>query len=435
MFWRRRLLYLALLILLLRQVNIFYQWIFYYSEMNPPVSSQIIKNNGKDPTVLSDGDATQASFDEASTTRERSFIGYFTYEVNSEMSKENNPVTNSQQLFSQTMFYVSSECAKQIRDPLEPPDCARISPLFIIAGAQKAGTTSLYMYLSKHPQLLALSKDSKAMGGKEVRFFDKLKNYTADIDVYMKNFPAVHELSELQDLKTSRAVVGESTPNYIRHPECPQRVADLLPDIKIIMLLRNPVDRAYSHYQHALRIDGQKKVYTGGNDFESFVKAEEDMLGTCDYLRFDWPAFSKCYGQESAKWARKLKIPKRKNGRLTWMFQSMMRGMYAGQLINFAERFSAKQILAIQSEEFYIDTATVMKRVEKFLGLHAFDWDKALNEMQIFNFGFNNNVYESSKSKDYEPLPEELRKKMTDIFQKYNMELYELFKDPFPRWN
>src|SRR5436189_26280 len=107
-------------------------------------------------------------------------------------------------------------------------------PDFLILGAQKAGTTALYAYLRWHPQVTGPSF-------KEVSFFDR--HYARGERWYRAHLPV-----------RRRAVVGEASPSYLFHPLAPERVARMLPEARLIALLRNPVDRAFSHYQHEVAL-------------------------------------------------------------------------------------------------------------------------------------------------------------------------------------
>lgn len=128
---------------------------------------------------------------------------------------------------------------------------------------------------------------------------------------------------------------------------------------------------------------------------------------------------------------------KKAGGRLTWMFQSILRGLYASQLINWANYFPATQFLIIKSEEFYSDARTVMGRVEKFLDIDAHDWTELGRDgKEIYNFGEGNKVKARETGSDYAPMDNEIRKKLRRIFTRYNQDLKGLFKDrQFPLWD
>jgi hypothetical protein len=105
-------------------------------------------------------------------------------------------------------------------------------PNFLIIGAQKAGTTSLAYHLKAHPEV------SMASGMKEVRYFDL--RYENGIDWYKEQFANWQ----------GQAAVGEATPTYMAFEEVPARMAAAIPQARLIAILRDPVDRAYSHYWH-----------------------------------------------------------------------------------------------------------------------------------------------------------------------------------------
>src|SRR4051812_20031887 len=110
-------------------------------------------------------------------------------------------------------------------------------PSVLIIGAQKSGTTSLSSYLVEHPDMLPSLR-------KEVHYFSF--NYERGVNWYRAHFPYTHHLRR-------GALTLDATPYYLVHPLVAQRAAQLLPHAKLVVLLRNPVDRALSHYQHEVR--------------------------------------------------------------------------------------------------------------------------------------------------------------------------------------
>src|SRR5438105_3273690 len=116
---------------------------------------------------------------------------------------------------------------------------SRLLPDHLIIGTQRAGTTSLYKYLVKHPAIAhALTK--------ELRFFDL--HYDRGFGWYRSRFPSVRHRERLRRAKGLSMIVGESSPDYLFHPYAPARIARDLPNAKLVVLLRNPVDRADSPY-------------------------------------------------------------------------------------------------------------------------------------------------------------------------------------------
>ena len=112
-------------------------------------------------------------------------------------------------------------------------------PDFLIIGTQRGGTTSLYNYLLARPQIAAATR-------KEVHFFDN--NFHRGIPWYRAHFPSLIQGDMAETIRGQRFITGEASPYYLFHPHAPARAALVVPKAKLIVLLRNPVDRAYSHY-------------------------------------------------------------------------------------------------------------------------------------------------------------------------------------------
>ncbi len=114
-------------------------------------------------------------------------------------------------------------------------------PNFIIVGAPKAGTTSLYHYLSEHPQVFMSEP-------KEVNFFSKEE--IIEQGLYYQDFKAkdLEGYKKLFDKATDRMAVGEGSVSYLFYSDTPNKIKETIPDVKIIILLRDPVSRGFSHY-------------------------------------------------------------------------------------------------------------------------------------------------------------------------------------------
>ena len=140
-------------------------------------------------------------------------------------------------------------------------------PNFIIVGATKSGTSSLLRYLGKHPDILT---GGQQRGRKEAGFFNN--NYEKGIEWYEQFF---------EDWNGEKAI-GEKSVGYMIHKESPERIKKLIPDIKIIFVLRNPVDRTYPYYWHDCIRHSEKEV----TPFEEAIKRAEDIdLKREEYLR------------------------------------------------------------------------------------------------------------------------------------------------------
>jgi hypothetical protein len=141
----------------------------------------------------------------------------------------------------------------------------RVLPNYLIIGAQKAGTSSLFNYLSMHPQVKNSYK-------KEVHYFDK--NYDKPINWYKQYFPFKFGVND-------KTMIGEATPNYLYHPFVAGRIKKTIPDVKMIVLLRNPVERVISQYFQAVRKNNEKRPL-----MQSLLEEEqEEKIGIMDKIQ------------------------------------------------------------------------------------------------------------------------------------------------------
>lgn len=144
-----------------------------------------------------------------------------------------------------------------MKDP-EPIPGVRY-PNFLVIGAMKSGTTSLYHYLRAHPQVYMPDL-------KEVDFFTAELNWGKGWKWYARQFT---------DAKLQERALGEASTSYTKHPRytgVPERIARHLPNVKLIYVLRNPIDRMRSHYQHNVALGEEK------------APIEEALLSNPSYL-------------------------------------------------------------------------------------------------------------------------------------------------------
>jgi hypothetical protein len=144
-------------------------------------------------------------------------------------------------------------------------------PNFLIIGAAKSGTTALHQYLAQHPQIYMSPV-------KETKFFvfeDRDVNYQGPGDLQANRF-VITALADYQaqflQVKDEIAI-GESSPLYLYHPIAPQRIHHYIPEVKLVAILRNPVDRAYSSFLHLVS-EGRESVL----DFGQALEAEEARI-------------------------------------------------------------------------------------------------------------------------------------------------------------
>jgi len=254
-----------------------------------------------------------------------------------------------------------------------------VLPNFLIIGAAKGGTTSLYEYLVEHPGILPAS-------GKEVYFFDK--NFKMGKNWYRKFFPLKKIQTSISEKLGYNALTGEATPRYIHYPYCSKRVKQVIPSVKIIVMLRNPIDRAYSHYQ---------MHYAGGTEALSFEEAIEEEPKR---LEGEYEKMVNDENYYSIKFYKKSYIT---------------RGIYADQLERWFKYFPREQFHIIQTEEFSKNTDYEFQRLLKFLDLPEF----------IPNFE------KKFKMRKYPKMKPETREKLVEFFKPHNERLYKLLGTDF----
>jgi hypothetical protein len=116
---------------------------------------------------------------------------------------------------------------------------------FIVIGVHKSGTTALFQYLRHHPKIYIPPE-------KEVGFFSNEEWFARGWERFVREFFA---------RAPNDVLWGKITPQYMAYPQIPERISRKMPDVKLIALLRNPVDRALSHYRMAVRIGGERRPF------------------------------------------------------------------------------------------------------------------------------------------------------------------------------
>ena len=215
------------------------------------------------------------------------------------------------------------------------------APDFLIIGAQKAGTTTLHHWLAQHPDL-------EGSTPKELQFFNQGIHQGQNVEDYQRNFKA---------LGRRRKLFFESTPEYIYHPGTAAAIAETYPDIKLIVLLREPVARAFSAWimydrlirENRLTADGYGsfRPLEGNLLFEHFVKGRDHMPGFRECLEIELALMDTGEGFEPAL---------------------IRRGFYWAQLQNYYAHFPAEQICVLGMGELRDTPDHVLRKVCEFLG-------------------------------------------------------------------
>ncbi len=235
----------------------------------------------------------------------------------------------------------------------------RVYPDFIVIGGMKCGTSSLYRHLCLHPQVLPSFT-------KEVNFLTH--NFERGSAWYRCNFPSTFAMNSRGNLKT-----GEASPHYISDPEVPKRVRELVPEVKLIALLRDPVMRAYSDYHMFVRAQLEKR------SFERAIEAEEH-----------------------AKPEEQPELP------------YIGRGIYVDQLRRWRDHFPGSQLLILRSEDLWADPVGTLETVCRFVGLAPFDWSSVAESLYPRNVG----AYEQD-------MTDEMRERLISFYRPHNDRLCE----------
>ncbi len=222
-------------------------------------------------------------------------------------------------------------------------------PNFLIIGTKRGGTTSLWNYLLGHPLVPRLFP---AWNTKTSHYFEE--HWSKGERWYRSHFPTRRQRALLAQRHGAPCRVGEAAPLYMFHPLVAGRVQELMPDVRLIVLLRDPVERAYSHWKER-RTEGREEL-----DFAAALAAEPARTaGERDRLTADPYYFSEAYDWHSYR----------------------ARGRYLEHLEPWLELFDRSQFLFVASESLYQDPADTYRRVLEFIDLP----DHQLAGYQVFN--------------------------------------------------
>ena len=255
----------------------------------------------------------------------------------------------------------------------------RTLPYFIIIGVGRAGTTALYSYLIQHPSIHpALNDDNKLAS--DIHFFEYM--ISDDIQWYRSHFPIL----------SSKQITGEFTSTYIYHPDVPKRIFNLLPQIKLIVILRNPIDKAYSTYYQQFRYGECSTT------FEETIEAEfqrMNLLKKFPEINSSNPDFSNSVAHNIIR-----------------------HGIYADYLENWLNIFNKDQLLILNADDLKQYTEKTLEHVFNFLNVS------------------NHNIKNTSKisARKYPSMDNSTRKKLIDFYKPHNQRLNKLLGTSF-QWD
>jgi hypothetical protein len=244
-------------------------------------------------------------------------------------------------------------------------------PDFAVIGAEKAGTTFLHHLLTQHPHV-------EPAASKELHFFDNL--FDLGFEWYRRCFPKPTWKDE------RRTITGEATP-YLHNPLAPERMAQVVPQARLIALLRNPVNRAYSRYHQVVRRGWETRT------FEEAIEGEEPWL------------------VEAPQHGYRATVDDAPYGYLSW-------SIYVDHLQRWSEFFPREQMLILKSEDFFERPVDTIKVVLDFLGLP--EWEPEASNLQ-----------KKRNTREYEGMDPATRRRLEEYFEPHNRRLYDYLGKDF----
>lgn len=236
-------------------------------------------------------------------------------------------------------------------------------PMFIIIGVQRSGTTSLHRWLSLHPQITPCDM-------KEVHYFNR--NWERGNHWYHSLFPLPSEMGQDN-------ITFEATPRYFYEPPVAARIQQYNPDIKLVVILRNPIERAYSHWAYANRGLPQPAL-----TFEATMQRDiTDIEKNGAFTMLDSPS------------------------------NMVDRGFYYDQFLRLFNYFDPSQVHICEYEDLKLNPTHLLDELVAFLGLKPYQWGDDV--LRVWN-----------KSPDNEPMTESTRAMLRDYYAEHNRKLFEL---------
>jgi Sulfotransferase domain len=308
-------------------------------------------------------------------------------------------------------------------------------PYFAIIGVQKAGTTSIVRYLGEHPDIMPPLFPKR----KEIHFFNNVfQGLKVDHWTFNRHNDTIPEfwcrarkryaetmfqvqrlrikISESESTSSTQFISFDKTPSYIHLDNCPEYLKHTCPWMKkIIVILRNPVDRAYSQHQmdsakkekgsfeQRIREEIRKAKLAGLHDFPDMPHSLQEVE------QLDIPELNRTTEEEYAAFRQLIGYP------------MLKKGLYALQLRKWLEHFSyPEQILVLKYEDLNADPASVYRQVLEFVGMR----NHALQ------------TYEKHLAGSYNPMPENCRRYLEKFFFAYNNQLADLLGEAWRNvWN
>ena len=211
-------------------------------------------------------------------------------------------------------------------------------PDYLLIGTKRGGSTSMFKYLNRHPNVLPMWPGVE--NAKKTYFFDR--NWDNGTDWYRAHFPTSRQRDHVEQETGAPAITGEAAVNYMFNPVVLPRVQETIPNVKLIVLLRNPVDRIWSHYHERVNAG------TEHLPFHDALEGEDERLaGEVEQMTTDSKYYSERFDFCSYK----------------------ARGRYLEHLGPWLDAFYPHQLHIVRSEDMYENPVDTVLGVQRFLGL------------------------------------------------------------------
>jgi hypothetical protein len=255
----------------------------------------------------------------------------------------------------------------------------RALPDFLVIGVKRGGTTSVWNWLVRHPHIAPLFPAAQQI--KSPHYFDI--HFARGLDWYRSHFPTRAALARVEQYAGRRPITGEASPYYLFHPQVAARVHEVIPSAKLIVTLRNPVDRAYSNYWER-RGSGAEELAT----FEKAIDAEEARLqGEEERILADPSYYSHHHDCHTY----------------------LARGQYVEQLQRWRALFPREQLLVLLFDDLRRDPAAAYRRIQDFLNLPQVDLPHLPHHNKL----------------PVPPMAASTRERLMDFYRPWNMRLRE----------
>jgi len=253
----------------------------------------------------------------------------------------------------------------------------RVLPDFLIIGAKRCGTTSLFSHLPEHPSIAESHHDN-------IGFFND--NFHLGVNWYKSFFPTIGYKKKIEK-EYGKFLAFDVTTRYMESKSTADNIKKVKPGIKIIVMLRNPIDRAYSQFNVSVK-EKTEEISFDEAITEEMNRLKVEILDDDRQTLLEFPENNRHYIKKS---------------------------LYALQLKSWFDIFPKENILVLSTEEFRENEENIYRKIFEFLDIP---------EIQI------KNKMHMEKG-EYSPMNEKTRQRLREFFKKHNMELFKLIGNKF----